>query len=184
MLLALLFPLAAPSRAERQAGARPQRLVETVEIVGNRRLTDEEIFSHLKTRPGKVYSERQVLRDLQALLRLRVFDTTQTRVSMKDGPKGGVVVIFVIVELPLLDDVKLTGLKGVAESDVLRALSERGIRLEKGAPFDPSQLYRAVEIVKQLLVERGLSGTSVKARLRNATPTSASVEFTFNEAKY
>lgn len=182
-MAAVFGTLLKKSGAARAPAADMQRLVDAVEILGNRRLTDEEIFSRIKTRPGDVYDEQKVLRDLRTLLDLRLFDTTQTFVSTKESLRGGVVVVFTVSELPLLDGLKFEGLRGLSEADVLEALGERGIRLERGAAFDPSQLSRAVEIVRQLLVERGLSGTSVEARL-GLGAAGASVEFTFKEGRY
>lgn len=182
-MAAILGTLLKKSGAAQSPGPATPRLIDAVEIMGNRRLTDEEILSRIKTRPGDVYDEQKVLRDLQTLLDLRLFDTTLTNVSTKESLRGGVVVSFMVYELPLLDGLKFTGLRGVSEADVLKALGERGIRLEKGAAFDPSQLTRAVEIIRQLLVERGLSGTSVEARL-GLGAAGASVEFTFKEERY
>ena len=93
-----------------------KRLVETVEVVGNRRLTKKEILSNVETRPGETFSDEQGQRDLQKLLALGVFDKTQTRVLSEQGVRGGVVVIYEVVELPLILEVRFQGLRGIEES--------------------------------------------------------------------
>jgi hypothetical protein len=70
------------------------RLVEEVDIVGNRRMDKDEILRSIKTRPGEPYSATQVGADLQALFNSRYFDKLVTRVSTEDAPRGGVRVIF------------------------------------------------------------------------------------------
>src|SRR5687768_18615462 len=64
----------------RSVGAQGQRLVESVDITGNRRLRKDDILYYVQTRPGDPYNEQQVQRDLQAVLALGFFDKTATRV--------------------------------------------------------------------------------------------------------
>ena len=49
-----------------------QRLVESVEIQGNRRLRRDDILYYVQTRPGDPYNEQQVQRDFQAILALEL----------------------------------------------------------------------------------------------------------------
>ena len=44
------------------------RLVEDIDLVGNRRMTRQEILALIKTRPGEPYNATQVEADLQALV--------------------------------------------------------------------------------------------------------------------
>jgi hypothetical protein len=62
-------------------------------------LTANEILSWIKTRPGSSYSEEKLKRDFDAILATGQFDKTQTRVMIEDGVRGGVRVIFEVVEL-------------------------------------------------------------------------------------
>lgn len=182
MLLALLFSMAAPRRAAPQSASRPQLLVETVIIEGNRRLTDEEIYSYIKTRPGEVYDPQQVRRDLQTLLDLGVFDKAKTYVNIRAGVRGGRVVSFTVFELPLIREVKFTGLRGVTEEEVLKVFRERGVRVAKGEAYDPRQARRAVDVLKELLASRGRRDADVKTHTE-VGPTDVSVEFRVAEGQ-
>ena len=156
-LLLVLLPAAAPAQQRQQ----PQRvLVEAVEIEGNRRLDDEALLRHVRTRPGDPYDVRRVQRDLQTLLDLGVFDTTATRFVVEDGVRGGKVITFQVSELPLIAELKLKGLpRGLAADDVLKVMRAKGV--EEGGVCDPAALRRAVDAVKALLAARGLSDLSV-----------------------
>src|SRR5437763_9459864 len=94
MLLDMALPTLSARAQEPQASSQQQRLVERVDVEGNRRLRDEDIIYHIQTRAGDPYNPAQVQRDLQALLNLPFFDKTETRVATQPGEKGGVVVIF------------------------------------------------------------------------------------------
>ena len=83
-----------PSAQEPTAG----RLIETVEITGLRSRGSEEIMVHLKTRPGEPYRQEQVMADFQSLLALGFLDRLNSRVRVEEGTRGGVNVVFELVE--------------------------------------------------------------------------------------
>ena len=85
----LITTFAAAGQVQAQQ-TQPQRLVESVDIIGNRRLRKDDILYYIQTRPGDPYSEAQVQRDYQTLLSLTFFDKTATRVFTENGPRGGV----------------------------------------------------------------------------------------------
>jgi outer membrane protein assembly factor BamA len=92
---------------------------------------------------GSPYSERQVQRDYQAILKLGWFDKVETRVSIEDGLRGGVVVIFEVRELPLILEVKFAGLDTVPEAVVMKAMRRARINLARDAVYDATQVRRA-----------------------------------------
>src|SRR5258705_12883187 len=71
-----------------------QRLVESVDITGNRRLRKDDLIYYIQTRPGDPYDKAQVERDLQTLLSLNFFEKTATRAYTEEGARGGVNVVF------------------------------------------------------------------------------------------
>jgi len=162
----------------RSAQARHAKtLVEAVEVVGNRRLTAKEILSNVETRPGEPFSSKQSQRDLMKLLALGVFDATQTRVLIEPGVRGGFVVIFEVVELPLLLEVKFQDLRGITESEIIEALLERNIHLVKDAVYDVAKVRAARGVIHQLLSSCGWPDAVITVR-EEVGSTYASIEFT------
>src|SRR5215831_13204017 len=90
-LVSLTFLAAAPLAANAQQN---QRIVENVDIQGNRRLRKDDLLYYIQTRPGDPYNEQQVQRDLQTILQLGFFNKTETRVLTEEGARGGVNVVF------------------------------------------------------------------------------------------
>jgi TonB family protein len=76
------------------------RLIERLEITGLRSRGSQEIMAHLKTRPGEPCRQEQVMADLQSLLALGFLDRKESRVRVEEGVRGGVNVVFELVELP------------------------------------------------------------------------------------
>lgn len=92
-LLVLVFAVCLLTTTQAQ-----DRLVEDVELRGYRSVTVEELLKYIKTKPGEKYDEAQVKRDFEQLLTLEIFDKFQSKVVTQDGPRGGVVVSFVLKE--------------------------------------------------------------------------------------
>jgi len=143
---------------------RSKTLVEAVEVVGNRRLSAKDILAHIKTQPGEPFTFEQCNRDLEELLGLGVFNKLETRVVSEPGVRGGVVVIFEVVELPLLLEVKFSNLRGIDESKVLRVFREKDIHLVKDAVYDPVKVRAARRVLQELLASHGWPNAVVTIR--------------------
>jgi outer membrane protein assembly factor BamA len=155
-----------------------QPLVEGVEVVGNRRLTWKDILSHIKTRPGERFSGEQCERDLNALFELGLFDKLRTRVITETGVRGGVVVIFEVVELPIVSDIKIANLRGIDEPVVLRRFQEKDVNLVKGGVYDPVKITAAQRVLKEILEARGWPDAVVK--IEQQTPSAMYTSITFS----
>ena len=93
--IGIITSFATPARVNAQEN---QRLVESVDVTGNRRLRKDDILYYIQTRPGDPYNEDQVNRDYQTLLSLPFFDKTRTRVLKENGARGGINIIFEVHE--------------------------------------------------------------------------------------
>jgi outer membrane protein insertion porin family len=161
--------------------AQDQRLVENVDIVGNRRLRKDDILYYIQTRPGDPFNEQQVQRDLQTILQLGFFDKTATRVLTEGGARGGVNVIFEVKELPIIRDLQFDGLKSVPESDVLKAFRERRVGVSKESIYDPVKSRNAVRVLKELLAEHGHPNATIEERRDEVSATSTAVTYVIDE---
>jgi len=161
---------------------QPQaRLVEDVDIIGNRRLRKEDIIYYIQTRPGDPYNPDQVARDLQTILSLNFFDKVGTRVTTEDGPRGGVRIIFEVKELPIIRDIQFEGLKSVTESDVLKNFREKRVGVSKESILDPVKLKTGERALKEMLAAKGHPNAAVTATVEAVSQTSSAITFVVNE---
>lgn len=160
-----------------------QRLVEAVDVQGNRRISDDAILYYVQTRPGDPYNEQQVQRDFQAIMALGWFDKTASRVLVQDGPRGGVEVIFEVKELPIIRDLQFEGLKAVTEADVLKAFREARVGVSKESIYDPVKVRNATRIIKELLAARGYPNATVEVKTEEVSATSTAVTFVVNQGE-
>ncbi len=158
-----------------------QRLVESVDILNNRRLRKDDILYWVQTRPGDPYNEKQVQLDLQAILNLGFFDKTATRVLTEEGARGGVNVVFEVKELPIIRDLQFEGLKSVAESDVLKAFRERRVGISKESVYDPVKARNGARVLKELLASKGHPNATVEQKRDEVSATSTALTFVINE---
>ena len=176
-----LILLASTVFITRSVGAQGQRLVESVDITGNRRLRKDDILYYVQTRPGDPYNEQQVQRDLQAILALGFFDKTATRVLTEEGARGGINVIFEVRELPIIRALQFEGLSSVAESDVLKAFRERRVGISKESIYDPVKSRNAVRVLKELLAAAGHPNATVEERTDEVSATSTALTYVIDE---
>ena len=176
--LITIFAAAGQVKAQQ---TQPQRLVENVDIIGNRRLRKDDILYYIQTRPGDPFSEAQIQRDYTTLLSLTFFDKTATRVFTENGPRGGVNVIFEVKELPIIRDLTFEGLKSVQESDVLKAFRERRVGVSKENIYDPVKIRAAMRTIKELLSAGGHPNATVEEETEEVSATSLAVNFKIDE---
>src|SRR5881396_2487812 len=181
LLTGITTTFVSPGRVLAQQTQPPQRIVESVDITGNRRLRKDDIIYYVQTRPGDPFNEQQVQRDLQAILALGFFDKTKTRVLTEEGARGGINVIFEVSELPIIRDLQFEGLKSVAESDVLKAFRERRVGVSKESIYDPVKARNAIRVLKELLAARGHPNATIEQRREEVSNTSTALTFVINE---
>ncbi|MCY7345311.1 MAG: outer membrane protein assembly factor BamA [Pyrinomonadaceae bacterium] len=154
-----------------------QQLVEDVNIEGNRRLRDEDLLYYIKTRPGDVYNQTQIERDLRELISLNFFDKVETKVSTEPGVRGGVNVIFTVRELPIIRDLQFEGFKAVPESEILKAFREQRVGISKESVYDPVKAQNAVRILREQLASKGYPNAKIEVRAEEVSATSTAITF-------
>jgi outer membrane protein insertion porin family len=168
--------------ASRVRAQQPQqKLVEEVDIIGNRRLRKDDIIYYIQTRAGDPYNPAQVERDLQTILSLGFFDKVETRAAVEDAPRGGLRVTFYVKELPIIRDIQFEGLKSVSESDVLKTFRERRVGVSKEAIYDPVKVRNAIRVLKELLAAKGHPNATVAEGNEAVSATSTAITFQVNE---
>jgi len=156
------------------------RLIEEIDFMGYRRLTKEEIMTWIKSRPGEVFDNDQLQKDLQAILATGNFDAQGTRVLLDEAPRGGVRMVFDVHELPLITDVRFAGLKESDQADIVAELRKQNAGVEKGAPLDPAKIKRAGQVIQQFFTARGWREVTAEALTENTSSTEVTIIFRIN----
>ena len=156
--------------------AQQKRLVETVDILGNRRNNDADLLEYIKTRAGDFFDEKQAQADLQSLLKTNLFDPSGTRILFETGPRGGITVIFEVRELPVISELNINGLNEAHKAQLYKLLKKQ-LDLQAGVPFMPYKLRSAKEIIEKYLLKQGF--LLPKIEIAEEVISAISVKITF-----
>jgi len=161
----------APSASSQGGDASPLTVAE-VRIVGNRRLPPEKILGQIRTRGGRPFDPRLIEEDVRRLNQTRWF--ASVRVFWQPVPEGRVV-IFEVVERPLIQYVKIVGNEWYPKK---RLLEEAGIR--PGDGMDPFLIEEARRKIEDFYRERGFPKVRVSL-VEGSDPNDAGVIFLISE---
>jgi outer membrane protein insertion porin family len=142
----LLAPPDAAAQAQPESGQRPI-VVKDVVVQGNRRIQEAVILGRVGTKIGGSFSPTRLAEDIRGIFSLGYFDDVQLKV---EDFEGGVKVTFVVVERPFVRDIQFAGNK---KADAA-ALTEK-IDLKLGAVYNPVEVTRAAEKIKEYYEEEG-----------------------------
>jgi len=110
--------LAAPASDEAEAAQpqaeaaseqqSPQKLVTSIEVIGNKSISSNTIISKIKTRIGSPYSDNIVTEDIKRLYLLGYFSDINID---KEDYKDGVKIIITVAERPIIEKITFEGMK-------------------------------------------------------------------------
>ena len=177
-----VFAMDEPASSGKKA-VNTQQLVESVDIQGNRRLKDQDLLYYIKTRAGDTYNKQQIERDLRELLSFNWFDKTESQVLTETGIRGGVNVIFVVRELPIIRDLQFEGTKAIQESDILKAFRENRVGISKESIYDPVKTRVAKRILREMLASKGYPNAKIEVSAEEVSATSVAVVFDIDQGR-
>lgn len=74
--------------------------IEKIEFKGRYTVPNEEIAKQVKTKVGDKFIPDALTADFERILAMKLFDDTKCAVVSKQGPGGGVIVTFILVDKP------------------------------------------------------------------------------------
>ena len=148
------MPMAGPPRPGAMTPAvPPEEIVLEVRVEGNRTITLDKIMPKIRTRVGRPYLEEQVQQDVRELSKLGVFASVRT---FKQRVQGGVVVIFQVVERPLLQEVIIVG-----NETYLTSVLKKEAELKVGDAADPFAVENGRRKIEEYYQKKGYSKVRV-----------------------
>ena len=127
--------------------------VVDVVIEGNSTIPNPEIAKHIKTRPGRPVTQKQIKDDVDALVRTRWFASVEPTLRRTDE---GVVLVFRVLERPIVRRVEYKGLKKVKQK-VFDSMTQ----LKPGSPFDVSSNRECARRIEEYYRDNGFAFATV-----------------------
>jgi outer membrane protein insertion porin family len=174
-LLGLLLALAVTAGA---ALAQTAQTIDSIRVIGNRRIPKETILARLFTHPGDAYDPISIERDFNSLWNTGYFENL--RIEREDSEKGIILDVFV-KEKPTIREINYKGLNAVSQSDVLDRFKKEKVGLSVESQYDPAKILRATTVLKEILAEHGHQFAIVKLDIKDIPPASVQVNFNIKE---
>jgi outer membrane protein insertion porin family len=161
-----------------QAVAQQPDTIESIRVIGNRRIPKETILARLFTHPGETYDPISIERDFNSLWNTGYFDNV--RIEREETEKGIILNVFV-VERPTIREINYKGLNAVSQSDVLDRFKKEKVGLTVESQYDPTKIKRAETVLKDILSEHGHQFATIKTEVKTIPPASVQVNFNIKE---
>jgi len=171
VLLALAFGAGA-------AIAETPQTIDSIRVIGNRRIPKETVLARLFTHPGDLYDPISIERDFNSLWNTSYFE--ELRIEREETEKG-IILNVIVREKPTIREINYKGLNAVSQSDVLDRFKKEKVGLTVESQFDPTKIKRAETVLKQILGEHGHQFAVVKTDVKTIPPASVQVNFNIKE---
>ena len=139
-----------------QEAPQSQPTVRDITVEGNKRIQAAAVLNRVQTKIGDPFSAAALRADVQAIFALGFFDDVQVRTEEFEG---GVRVVFAVVERPLLREVSY---EGIREGKVDEVKEKAALRV--GGLYNPAEIQRAAEAIREKYEEDGFLGATVTPR--------------------
>ena len=163
--------LAACSLAYGQEGT-----VESVQVQGLVRMTDEAFAHAFGIRAGDPYDPARIRAQYKRLWALGLFD--DLTIEAEDAPLGGKTLIVKVKERPSLASIVFQENKVLTRSTIEERFQEKKIPLDIGKPLNLRGVASAENEIRSMLGEKGYLDAEVGHTIERPTEASAAVTFT------
>ena len=125
-----------------------------VKVEGNTTIPKSEIAKHIRTRPGRAVTAKQIKDDVDALVRTRWFASVEPSIRRTDS---GNVLVFKVLERPIVRKVVYKGNKKIKTKEF-----DRMTQLKPGQPYDVSANKECARRIEQHYREKGFAFATVE----------------------
>lgn len=166
--------LAALLLADRPAHADGEKIIDVV-VRGNRRVEGAAILGATTIKPGDILDSDRTDADVRSIYRLGQFQEVQ--VSSEPG-NGGVVLVYAVIEKPIIRDIRFEGNKELKQDKLLE-----GLPVRRNAIFSQKDLDKAVAKLKKQYQDEGYYLVAVEPLIEQRSATEYQVLFKVTEGK-
>jgi outer membrane protein insertion porin family len=142
---------------------------------GNSRIDSGAILRKIKTKSGDLYNPSQLRNDLKSIYKMGYFNDVQ--IDVTDGSKGKII-IFRVVEKPVIKSVIYSGIDELKEEDVKGAAN-----IKEHFILNPAKITAAKEAIRLLYKTKGFYNSEVTSKISYPDDSGAIVEFKIDEGK-
>lgn len=137
--------------------------IQAIEVVGNRRVSKQDILAYLKEKPGQMYTPEALAQDVRELWGSRFFRDIE--VDLDTSPTG-VSLRFIVRELPTIRAIEFEGNDEIDDEDLGEAIEVKVDSVQSDAA-----IARSIQTIRDKYAEKGYflaeAESSVKSEKNN-----------------
>ena len=127
--------------------AQEGEIIESVKIVGNKRIDGSTILYYIQSKPGTVLSKLQIRKDIEQIFSLGQFKDIQVDTQNR---LEGLELQFLVEEIPSIGDVEILGTSKLETNDI-----REKIGLRRGATFNEHLVKESKKEILKVYEEKG-----------------------------
>ena len=152
-----------------------QSTVATLKVTGNKRIEADAIQKVIKTKPGDIYSAKELSENLKSVYKMGYFD--DVRVEAEDGPAGKTVV-FTVKEKPTTRVVRFKGNRVFDDEELMENLS-----VSTGSILNVFTLEKNVKRIETLYKDKNYHNVKVSYTIQPLENEQADLVFAIQEGQ-
>jgi outer membrane protein insertion porin family len=158
-----------------QAPPAGQIIVKELAVQGNRRVQEAVILGRASAKVGSPFVPARLADDIRAIFALGFFDDVQAKI---EDFEGGVKLTFVVTERPFVRDIAFSGNKRLDAAEL-----QEKIDFKLGAVYNPVEVTRAAEKLKEVYEEQGYFEAGITPDVTKLPDGDVSVTFRIAEGR-
>lgn len=152
--------------------ARGQPIV-SIEVVGNRRVSREDILAYLHEKSGQTYTPEALAQDVRELWGSGFFSEIEVDL---DRVEGGVALRFIVRERPTIKAIEFVGNDELDEEELLEA-----IEVKADSVLSQAAITRSIQKIRDMYAEKGYFLAEAESSLRSERDNEVTLTFTVIE---
>lgn len=135
----------------------PEKKITDIRVRGNRKIESIAIQNALISKKGALFDRKRVSEDIKSIYKMGYFSNVE--VEMETGP-GGVTLVYVVEEKPLLSEINLQGFDGIGRGEI-----EAVMTIKTRQILDLERVKGDVEKIKALYHDKGYRNADVSYKI-------------------
>jgi len=154
------------------ACAEGEKIVEVV-VKGNRRIENTAVLNVVKMKAGDTLESGKTDDDIRAIYKMGHFQDVQ---AVTEASEKGTVLVYVVVEKPIVRSIKFEGNKELTADKLKEA-----VEFKQNSIFSTKDLARSIAKIKKLYGDEGYYLAEVEPVVVTDSPTDLAVTFRITE---
>ncbi len=160
--------------ADQPAQADGEKIAEVV-VRGNRRVEASAILGATAIKAGDTLNSERTDADIRSIFKLGQFQEVQVS---SEPVTGGIVLVYSVIEKPIVRDIRFEGNKELKQDKLLE-----GLPVRRNAIFSQKDLDKAVAKLKKQYQDEGYYLVTVEPQIEQRSPTEYQLIFQVVEGK-